>query len=275
MDDDGARRSSEVLGNALRSLDPASDGVGRVEILVSSAAIILRERDATGAVTVVRHPLDLVERGVAAGVAALEDAGLLDRPRCCLIAVPRGSLSGTFTGIYEVVRRCGWSVLPLGGSEDAGDIAALCEAFDVDVLFVPSGSLDAVFITTMADRFLGVRQALVVGGHPSDATVAKIATIFPSIELRPFLLASELTGPVGRPLLGRDLTAYEILDHVLMEVRRPDGDVALRGSGELLVSILGVDDSALVRRSIGERGVLATALNGVQVVKISPPEPSA
>src|SRR5205085_10252691 len=118
------------------------------------------------------------ECGVDAGIHVLNVSGLLDEKHTCLIAVSRGSLSGIFTCIYEVVRRCGWSILPLGGSNDGEDISALCNAYDVDTVFLAAHAVESVFSSRLVGRFDTVRTVLCVDGLISLGASETIAINF-------------------------------------------------------------------------------------------------
>jgi hypothetical protein len=152
--------------------------------------VVLRTTGDSGEPELVRHPIDLLEADIASGVEVLRGQGLLDAPRTCLIAVSRGSLSGTFTYIYEVVRRCGWSVLPLGGSRDSQDISQLCDDYAVDTVFLPADALGIVFSRDMAGRFGAVRDVLCAGGTLAPDTTETVLKEFPHLTVRPFPLPS-------------------------------------------------------------------------------------
>jgi hypothetical protein len=152
--------------------------------------VVLRTTGESGEPELVRHPINLLEAAIASGIEALGRNGLLDAPHTCLIAVSRSSLSGTFTYIYEVVRRCGWSILPLGGSRDSQDISHLCNDYAVDTVFMAADVLGIVFSRDMAGRFDGVRDVLYTGGVPSPNTTESMLNEFPHITVRPFLYFS-------------------------------------------------------------------------------------
>lgn len=137
---------------------------GSSEIRNSDQFIVVRSRGNVSGQRTFRHPLDLVERGIMAGVTTFSAAGMRQGEHTCLIAVPRGSLTATFTCTYEVVRRCGWSVLPLGGSVDGADIADLCDAFQVDTIVIAADAIEKAFVVDLVGRFDGVRDIFFVSG---------------------------------------------------------------------------------------------------------------
>jgi hypothetical protein len=266
-DDDRYVFPSEVLSSAVRRLGLTEQSRDN-QIKNSEQFVVVRSRGALGKAELVRHPLDLVEIGILAGIERLEAHGEVDGTHTCLIAVPRGSLTVTFTCIYEVVRRCGWSVLPLGGSSDGHDIAELCRAFEVDTLVLASDAIDSVFSEDLVGRFNGLRWLLHVSGLPSRRTLNVLASGFPQLGVQPFLYISDVTGPIGKPALCRGGDTFDMLDHVLVEVETNEGEIVLNGSGAILVSVLGLEEPTLVRRRIGDVGVLKTIEGGRQVVEI-------
>jgi hypothetical protein len=199
---------------------------------------------------------------------ALKNHGMLDTTHTCLIAVPRGSLTRTFTLIYEVVRQSSWSVLPLGGSDNGWDISTLCNAYNVDTLVIAADALDSVFDPNLAGQFDSVRNLLYVSGIPSQKALDTIKSEFPQLEVRPFLYMSDVTGPIGLPALGDSNDEFDVLENVLVEVESPEGRITLNGSGRLLISVLGLEQPTLIRRDIGDFGTLTTSDGGQQVVQL-------
>lgn len=267
LDDDSYAHPSEALNGVVQRLG-LSGSSSVTEIRNSDQFVVVRSQGSSGEPELVRHPLDLVESGIAAGVEALNVRGMLDASHTCLIAVPRGSLTGTFTWIYEVVRRCGWSVLPLGGSVDGQDISQLCNAYKVDTLVIAADAIESVFAPDLVGRFDGVRTLLHVFGFPSQRALDTLASDFPHLEVHPFLYLSDVTGPIGRPVPGHDSNFFDVLDNVLVEVEAEEGEITLNGSGDILVSVLGMEEPTLIRRRIGDRGVLTTSDVGPQVVRL-------
>lgn len=264
--------ASGVLNDAVRRLG-LTEELGDIEIQNAAQFVVVRTRGARGEAQLVEHPLDLVESWIAAGIETLRARGLVDAAHTCLIAVPRGSLTVTFTFIYEVVRRCGWSVLPLGGSSNGHDISELCSTFGVDTLVLAADAIDAVFDPELAGRFDGLRRLLHVSGLPSSEALDVLATRYPRLEVAPFLYLSEVTGPIAVPTPGRESDAFDVLDHVLIEVNTKQGEIALNGSGDILVTVLGLAVPTLVRRRVGDHGVLTTSEDGHQVVELRRPSP--
>src|SRR5665647_550611 len=120
---------SKILNGAIEQLG-IEEKPDETSINNSDQYVVIKTGGISGEQELIRHPLDLIDKGVAAGIESLKDRGMLDAEHICLIAVPRGSLTGTFTFIYELVRKSGWSVLPLGGSVDGQDISRLCNAYE-------------------------------------------------------------------------------------------------------------------------------------------------
>jgi len=258
---------SKVLNSAIKRLGFTEKSIS-AEISNSDQFVVIRTRGISGEPELIRHPLDLVDKGIAAGVEALKTRGMIDMAHTCLIAVPRGSLTGAFTLVYEVVRRCGWSVLPLGGSVDGQDISQLCNAYEVDTLVIAADALDSVFTSSMVGQFDGVRSLLYISGIPPQRALDKIESEFPQIEVHPFLYLSDGTGPIGLPTQGGGNDDFDILENVLVEVESTEGKITLNGSGRLLVSVLGLEQPTLIRRDIGDLGVLTTSDGGRQVVQL-------
>ena len=61
---------------------------------------------------------------------------------------------------------------------------------------------------------------------------------------------------------------YEVPENVLVEVEDERGDVSLAGSGQLLVSVLGLEDPKLIRWRIGDIGNLDTGADGRQMLDV-------
>jgi hypothetical protein len=166
------------------------------------------------------------------------------------------------------VRQCGWSVLPLGGSDDGQDISKLCNAYNVDTIVIAAIAIDSVFAPNLAGRFDSVKSLLYVSGIPSKKALDTIETKFPQIEVHPFLYMSDITGPIGLPAQGVGNDEFDVLENVLVEVKSTEGKITLNGSGRLLVSVLGLEQPTLIRRDIGDFGVLTTNDKGRQVVRL-------
>lgn len=258
---------SEVLNNVVKELE-LNEAPSPTEISNSDQFIAIRKGDTAGGSEIIRHPLDFVEKGLAAGVEALKSQGMLNASHNCLIAVPRGSLTGTFTLIYEVVRRCGWSVLPLGGSTDSQDISYLCNKYQVDTLIIAADALDLVFTPNMIGQFDSIRNLLYVSGAPSQKTLDTIKSGFPQLEIKPFLYQSDIIGPIGLPKQGGENDSFDILENILVEVESEEGEISLNGSGRLLISVLGLEQPTLIRRDIGDFGVLTSSDKGQQIVRL-------
>ena len=258
---------STVLNAAIQQLG-LTEELSSTEISNSDQYIVVRTQGTSEEPELIRHPLDYVEKGITAGIEALQNRGMLDTEHVCLIAVPRSSLTSTFTHIYEVVRRCNWSVLPLGGSVDSQDISHLCNAYNVDTLFIAADALDLVFSSDMAGQFDSVKSILYVSGIPPQTVLGRIRSEFPQLQIHPFLYQSNIIGPIGLPTLGDRDNEFDVLENMLVEVETTEGVIALNGSGRLLVSVLGLEQSALIRRDIGDSGVLTTDDEGRQVVRL-------
>lgn len=230
--------------------------------------IVLRTSGTTGEPKLLRHTMDFHESVVDNGIEALSRRGLLAAPHTCLIAISRGRLSGGFLFIYEVARRCGWSVLLLGASDDPDDIADLCATHSVDTVFMAPNNIGATFNRNMAGRFDSVRDVLYIGEVPSSSLTDRLHRDFPNIRLRSFIYSSNDTGPIGIPTLNGSDTTYEAPQNVLLEVETDDADVTLNGSGQILVSVLGLEDPKLIRYRIGDVGVLTTNEEGRQTIEL-------
>jgi hypothetical protein len=258
---------SKVLNGVIRQLG-LTEKSGSTEISNSDQFIVVRTPGTSGELEVIRHPLDLVEKGIAAGVETLRSRGMLDTTHTCLIAVPRGSLTCTFTLIYEVVRQCGWSVLPLGGSDDGQDISKLCSAYNVDTLVIAADAIGSVFTPNLAGQFDSIKRLLYVSGVPTQEALDTIKSEFPQLEVHPFLYMSDITGPIGLPAQGDRDDEFDVLENVLVEVESTESEITLNGSGRLLVSVLGLEQPTLIRRDVGDFGVLTTSEEGQQVVRL-------
>lgn len=272
-EDDSYALARDVLNSVIRRLGLTGEQKG-TEIRNSAQFVVVRMGGTSGKSPPVRHPLDLVESAIDCGVEALEIRGLLGAAHTCLIAVPRGSLSGTFTYIYEVVRRSGWSVLPLGGSVDGHDISELCRAYEVDTLFISANAIESVFASHLVGQFDCLRTVLYVEGLPTLGASELLAATFPHIQAYPFLYLSDATGPIGQPVLGAGGDTYEALDNVLVEVEVDQGEISLNGSGDIFVSILGLEQPTLIRRRTGDFGTLTTSNQGRQMIRLHRRNPS-
>lgn len=209
-------------------------------------------------------PLDLVDRGIHIGVESLKDRGMRERDHICLIAVPRGSLTSTFTYIYEVVRRSGWSVLPLGGSIDGQDISQLSNAYKVDTLIVPVDAIESIFSTDFIGKFDTVRNLLYVSGVPSQRTLDNIRSRFPHFTVAPFIYYSDIAGPIGLPIKGSGNVGFTVIEGIHLEVKTQHGELTDSGPGSILASVLGHEK--LTRCNTGYKGTLAIE-DGKQIVR--------
>lgn len=202
----------------------------------------------------IRLPLSLLDRNIRLGIESLNDRGMLKKSHICLIAVPRGSLTNTFTYIYEVVRKNDWSILPLGGSVDSQDISQLSNAYNVDTIVVPVDAIESIFTADFADQFDAVRHLLYVSGVPTQKTLDTIKARFPHLNVAPFIYHSDTVGPVGLPIKGNENAGFTALEGVHLEVESKDGQITDNGSGIILASVLGY--TQLTRRSTGYKGNL-------------------
>lgn len=258
---------SNVLNNAIRQLGIV-DKSKSSEINNSDQFIVIRTPGIAGEPDVIRHPLDLVDNGIASGVESLRKYGMLDTKHTCLIVVPRGSLTCTFTLIYEVVRQCDWSVLPLGGSDDSQDISKLCNTYKVDTIFIAADLLESVFTDNLIEQFDSVKSLQYVSGIPSQKSLDNIKSNSPQIEALPFLYMSNSTGPIGLPTRNGKNNEFEALQNILIEVESSNGEINLNGSGRFLISVLGLEQPIIIRRDIGDFGTLITSEDGRQVVQL-------
>jgi phenylacetate-coenzyme A ligase PaaK-like adenylate-forming protein len=230
--------------------------------------IVLRTSGTTGEPKLLRHTMDFHESVVNNGIEALSRQGLLTVPHTCLIAISRGRLSGGFLFTYEVVRQCGWSILLLGASDDSNDLADLCTTQSVDTMFMAPNNIAATFTSKMAGRFDSVRNLLYIGEMPSPSLIDRLRRDFPHIQLRPFIYSSNDTGPIGIPTSDGSAAIYEVPQNVLVEVESEDDGVTLNGSGQILVSVLGLEDPKLIRYRIGDVGTLTTNSEGLQTIEL-------
>lgn len=234
----------------------------------SEQFIVIRTSGTTGEPKLLRHTMDFHESVVDSGVEALSRRGMVEAPHTCLIAISRGRLSGGFLFIYEVVRRCGWSVLLLGASDDPDDIANLCAEHSVDTIFMAPNNIGATFSRNMIGRFDSVRDVLYIGEVPSSSLANRLQQDFPNIRLRSFIYSSNDTGPIGIPTFEETDTTYEAPQNVLLEVETDDAGVTLNGTGQILVSVLGLEDPKLIRYRIGDVGILKTSDGGRQTIEL-------
>lgn len=258
---------SDVLNNAIRQLGIV-DKSKSSKINNSDQFIVIRTPGIAGEPDAIRHPLDLVDKGIASGVESLRNYGMLDTKHTCIIVVPRGSLTCTFTLIYEVVRQCGWSVLPIGGSDDSQDISRLCNAYKVDTIFIAANLLESVFIDDLIEQIDSVRSLQYVSGIPSQKSVDNIKSKFPQIDILPFLYVSNSTGPIGLPTQNGKNNEFEALQNILIEVKTSNGEIALNGSGRFLISVLGLEQPIIIRKDIGDFGNLITNEDGRQTIQL-------
>ena len=257
----------DVLEGAARQLG-FSTRAGTSPISNSPQFILLRTSGTTGEPKLLRHPMDFHESVVSHGVEALARSGLLSKPHTCVIAISRGRLSGGFLFVYEVVRRCKWSILLLGASDDRDDISDLCARYEVDTVFMAPNNIGATFSRSMKGRFDSVRNLLYIGEVPSPNLSERLLVDFPQISLRPIIYSSNDTGPLGIPTPEGDGNTYDVPENVLLEIEDDRGDVALNGSGQILVSVLGLEDPKLIRWRVGDVGILKTDDRGKQVIQI-------
>jgi len=258
---------SNVLNNAIKQLGVV-DKSKTSEISNSDQFIVSRTLAITGEPEFTRHPLDLVDKGIASGVESLRNYGMLNTKHTCLIVVPRGSLTLTFTFIYEVVRQSGWSVLPLGGSDDSQDISRLCNAYKVDTIFIAANLLESVFVDDHIEQMDSVKSLRYVSGIPSQKSLDNIKSKFPQIDTLPFLYISDSTGPISAPTQNAKDNEFEALQNILIEVKTSNGEIVLNGSGHLLISVLGLEQPIIIRRDIGDFGKLITNEDGRQIVRL-------
>ncbi len=234
----------------------------------SDEFIVLRTSGTTGEPKLLRHPMDFHEAVVESGVQALSKNGVLENPHVCMIAISRGRLSGGFLFIYEVVRRCGWSILLTGASDDSEDVSNLCNKFSVDTIFMAPNVISAVFTKDMIGQFNTVKNILYIGEVPSPNIMKRLKMDFPHIRLKPFCYSSNDTGPLGIPQFDSDDSTYDVPDNVLLEVETDDGNIALNGTGKILVSVMGLEDPKLIRFNVGDVGVLVTKEDGRQTIEV-------
>lgn len=266
-DDDRYVAPRDVLDSVLKELGfDVADNVAPIRN--SSQFIVLRTSGTTGEPKLLRHSMDFHESVVNSGIEALSRRNLLNVPHTCVIAISRGRLSGGFLFTYEVVRRCGWSVLLLGASDDADYLAELCAANAVDTLFMAPNNIGATFSRNMKGRFDSVRNLLYIGEMPSSSLAGRLHRDFPNIQLRPFIYSSNDTGPIGLPILEVSDTIYETPENVLLEVEDDNTGITLNGSGEILVTVLGLEDPKLTRWRIGDVGTLKTDIEGRQTIDL-------
>ena len=259
----------DVLVGVIKQLKMTTSANG-YRIKNSEQFIVLKTTAHEGKPQLIRHPIDFHESTIKLGIEALKKSGMLDEPHVCMIAISASSLNGVFTFIYEVVRRCGWSVLPLGGSEDGADISYLSKNFSVDTIFLPPNIVESVFSREMADKFNTLRNILCIGEVPSPALVERMRIDFPHIRFRPFIYSPNDTGPIGIPNVEGGEGTYDVPENVLLEVESVEGDIALNGSGKILVSVLGLEDPDLIRWRIDDLGTLKTDEAGKQLIEIQP-----
>ena len=267
-EDDSYRTSRDVLDGILDALGLETTA-SATPIRNSSQFIVLRTSGTTGEPKLLRHTMDFHESVVNNGIEALSRRGMLTTPRTCLIAISRGRLSGGFLFTYEVVRRCGWSILLLGASDDPEDIASLCAENNVDTIFMAPNNIAATFTRNMTGRFDSVRNVLYIGEMPSSSLLDRLRRDFPHIQLSSFIYSSNDTGPIGLPTSDGPDATYEVPENVFVEVESDDGSVALNGSGQLLVSVLGLEDPKLIRYRIGDVGTLTTNDEGEQKIELN------
>lgn len=259
----------DVLAGVIKQLKMATPANSN-RIKNSEQFIVIKAIAHEGKQQLIKHPIDFHESTIKLGIEALKKSGMLDESHVCMIAVLASSLNGVFTYIYEVVRQCGWSVLPLGGSEDGADISYLSENFSVDTIFLPTNIVESIFSREMADKFNTLRNILCIGEVPSPALMERMRIDFPHIKFRPFIYSPNDTGPIGIPNVEVGKGRYDVPENVLLEVETVEGDIALNGSGKILVSVLGLEDPDLIRWRIDDFGTLKTDETGKQLIEIQP-----
>lgn len=267
-DDNSYKTPRDILNGAIRKLGFGGTDEAVTPISNPPQFIVLRTSGTTGEPKLLRHSMDFHESVVDSGVEALSRRGLLNKPHTCLIAISRGRLSGGFLFIYEVARRCGWSILLLGASDDADDIARLCDEHEVDVVFMAPNNIAATFTSAMSEHFNSVREVLYIGEMPATSLSGRIHKDFPQIQLRSFIYSSNDTGPIGIPIPDSPDGTYEVPQNVLVEVESDEGQVSLNGSGQYLISVLGLEDPKLIRWKIGDVGTLKTDNDGKQIIEL-------
>jgi phenylacetate-coenzyme A ligase PaaK-like adenylate-forming protein len=257
----------DVLEGAMREFGFAMMN-GTSSVSNSKQFIVLKTSGTTGEPKLLRHPMDFHDSVIEQGIRALDRNGMLDVPRTCVIAISRGRLSGSFLFVYEVARRCEWSILLLGASDDRQDIADLCTKYSVDTVFMQPNNIGATFTADMIGRFDSVANLLYMGDVPSTTLSERLLTNFPHITLRPFIYSSNETGPLGIPTSGGSGNTYDVPDNVLLEVEDDRGIITLNGSGQILASVLGLEDPRLIRWRIGDVGKLTTDADARQLIEI-------
>lgn len=267
-DDDSYKTPRDILNGAIRKLGFEGTDESVTQISNPPQFIVLRTSGTTGEPKLLRHSMDFHESVVDSGVEALSRRGLLDKPHTCLIAISRGRLSGGFLFVYEVARRCGWSILLLGASDDTDDIAKLCDEHEVDVVFMAPNNIAATFTPTMSEHFGSVREVLYIGEMPAASLSSRIHKDFPQIQLHSFIYSSNDTGPIGIPHPSSPDGTYEVPQNVLVEVEDDEEQVSLNGSGQYLISVLGLEDPKLIGWRIGDVGTLKTNNDGKQIIEL-------
>lgn len=268
LNDDRYKIPQDILNSAIKDLKFNSNDEAATPISNPPQFIVLRTSGTTGEPKLLRHTMDFHESVVDSGVEALSRRGLLDKPHTCLIAISRGRLSGGFLFIYEVARRCGWSILLLGASDDADAVARLCDEHSVDVVFMAPNNIAATFTSNMSDHFSSVREVLYIGEMPASSLSDRIHRDFPQLQLHSFIYSSNDTGPLGIPDRDSPDGTYEVPSNVLLEVEDSDGNISLNGEGQYLVSVLGLEDPKLIRWRIGDVGTLTTDRSGRQIIEL-------
>ena len=273
MGNDDFKLAEIALGSLAKAhglqLWPAStDRADALEISSDENFIVLRTSGTTGRAKLNRHPLSFHENVVRLGIEAMEGLGITGTDRTCLIGIPVGRLSGGFIFCYEICRRKGWSVLPMGTNDDVTDVAKLISEFSVDTIIMLPNLINAVFVEKHAVDLASVRNILFLGEMLPDSLKNRMASLFPSIQIDALLYSSNDTGPIGCPIRGERANVYKIFDHVALEVSADCKDFAIEGTGELYVTILGRPDSHLVRWRIGDMGTLWTDSDGQRFVQL-------
>jgi hypothetical protein len=129
-------------------------------------------------------------------------------------------------------------------------------------------NIGATFSRNMVGRFDSVRDVLYIGEVPSSSLANRLQRDFPNIRLRSFIYSSNDTGPIGIPTFEETDTTYEAPQNVLLEVETDDAGLTLNGTGQILVSVLGLEDPKLIRYRIGDVGILKTSDEGRQTIEL-------
>ncbi len=247
-------KAEAVLRSLCNSDQPMPHLEGYPEIRNDENFIVLRTSGTTSQAKLNQHPLSFHENVIACGLEAMESLGITGQNHTSLIGIPVGRLSGGFIFCYEVCRRKGWSILPMGTNDDTADIANLISQYGVDVVIMLPNLIDAVFVEQYLAQLTTVRPVLYLGEMPPTALMNRMTTLFPTIQLAPLLYSSNDTGPIGCPVRGENPNIYRVFDNIALEVSFDGKDFRTEGTGELFVTVLMRHDAHLVRWRIGDAG---------------------